>query len=209
MGDYLSVNQAGDEWSWSEEAGAVEGNTPWRRDSHAVEFNDMKSGFWLRTLDNELYVDIYLYDSLSSGAGYTNRVSQYIEEILTKMNDILLDCDCENACLNCLQHFGNQKYKENLDRFLGLDFLDFVWFGHLKTKIDKKEEEKLNNIAHFHGIDKTIIEYDGKYYIQGHQNTIQLLFYSSMCYYDKSDNRIIYISDRMCKYTISGVWKDI
>ncbi len=63
---------------------------------------------------------------MSSGAGYTNRVSQYIEEILTKMNDILLDCDCENACLNCLQHFGNQKYKENLDRFLGLDFLDFV-----------------------------------------------------------------------------------
>lgn len=86
----------------------------------------MKSGFRLRTLDNELYVDIYLYDSLSSGAGYTNRASQYIEEILTKMNDILLDCDCENACPNCLKHFGNQKYKKNLDRFLGLDFLDFV-----------------------------------------------------------------------------------
>lgn len=67
----------------------------------------------------------------------------------------------------------------------------------------------MNNIAHFHGIDKAIIEYDGKYYIQGHQNTIQLLFYPSMCNYDKSDNRIIYISDRMCKYTISGIWKDI
>ena len=178
-----------------------------------VEFNDMKSGFRLRTLDNELYADMYLYDSLSSGAGYANRASQYIEEILGKMNDILFDCDCENACPNCLQHFGNQKYKENLDRFLGLDFLDFVRFGHLKTKIDKKEEEKyieeLNNIANFHGIDKAIIEDDDKYYIHGQESNIQLLFYPSMCNYDKSDNRIIYISDRVCKYAISEVWKDI
>lgn len=178
-----------------------------------VEYNDMKSGFRLRTLDNELYADIYLCDSLSSGAGYANRASQYIEEILDKMREILFDCGCENACPNCLQHFGNQKYKENLDRFLGLDFLDFVRFGHLKTKIDKKEEEKyvekLNNIAKLHEINKAIIEYDGKYYIHGNKGNIQLLFYPSMCNYNKSNSNIVYISDRICKYAISQVWKDI
>ncbi len=128
------------------------------------------------------------------------------------MNDILLDCDCENACPNGLQHFGSHKYKENLDRFLGLDFLDFIRFGHLKIKFDKKEEkyiEKSNDIANFYEIDKAIIEYDGKYYIHGLKSNIQLVFYPSMCNYDKSDNRIIYISDRICKYAISQVWKDI
>ena len=129
----------------------------------------MRSGFRLRTASNNLYADIYLYDSLSSGAGYADRTSSYIEDIFDKMKDILSDCNCNKSCPNCLQHFGNQKNKENLDRFLGLDFLEFVRFGRLRTKVNKVEEEeyvdKLNYIAKLHGIDNAIIENSGKYYI--------------------------------------------
>lgn len=178
-----------------------------------VEFNDMKSGFRLRTAGNNLYADVYLYDSLSSGAGYANRVSGYIEDILDKMGNILSDCNCNRSCPNCLQHFGNQKNKENLDRFLGLDFLEFIRFGRLRTKVNKVEERayvsKLNYIARLHGINNVITENAGKYYVNGSKGKKELLFYPSMCNYNKNDSNIVYISDRICRYAISEIWKDI
>lgn len=178
-----------------------------------VEFNDIKSGFRLRTSGAQMYADVYLYDSLSSGAGYASRASSYIEEILDKMKEILSKCKCANACPNCLQHFGNQKYKENLDRFLGLDFLEFIRFGYLKTRVEKAKEEeyvkKLNGIAKLHGIDETITEVNGRYYLQGSEKNIEILFYSSMCNYNKKNSNILYVSNRICEYAISEVWKEI
>ena len=53
-----------------------------------VEFSDMKSGYRIRAVGNSIYADIYLYDSLSSGAGYAGRVSKFIDSVFGKMNDI-------------------------------------------------------------------------------------------------------------------------
>lgn len=174
-----------------------------------VEFNDMKSGFRIRTAGNQMYADIYLYDSLSSGAGYANRASEYIDSILDRMKLILSECNCTKSCPNCLQHFGNQKKRENLDRFLGLDFLAFVRDGVLSTKVNDKDEKeyvnKVNYIANLHGLGD-VISIRGSQYMLGNK---RIVFYPAMCNIDKTDISTIYISDRMCSYAISEVWNEI
>jgi len=75
-----------------------------------------------------------------------------------------------------------------------------------------KEEEyvkKLNGIAKLHGIDETITEVNGRYYLQGSEKNIEILFYSSMCNYNKKNSNILYVSNRICEYAISEVWKEI
>ena len=39
-----------------------------------VEYDEIQAGYRVRKGDNETYVDVYLYDSLSSGAGYDHIV---------------------------------------------------------------------------------------------------------------------------------------
>lgn len=174
-----------------------------------VEFNDMKSGFRIRTAGDQMYADIYLYDSLSSGAGYANRASEFIDGILDRMKVILSECNCSKSCPNCLQHFGNQKNRENLDRFLGLNFLDFVRDGILNTKVNLNDEkvyvDRINYIANLHGYRDVIIETNNRYWLAGKE----VVFYPAMCNMDKCDPEKIFISDRLCKYAISEVWKEI
>ena len=50
-----------------------------------VEFTELVTGYRLRTGSEASYVDIYLYDSLSSGAGYAVSVADAIDELLTDM----------------------------------------------------------------------------------------------------------------------------
>lgn len=179
-----------------------------------VEFNDMKSGFRIRTVGNQLYADVYLYDSLSSGAGYAGRVTNYIDSVMRKMEEILIECDCSKACPNCLQHFGNQRERDNLDRFLGLDFLKFIRDGKLRRQVSNKDQEifvsDLNNIARLHGMDEIIINKSGNYYLRSDFRDIEIVFYPAMCnMYKQNNNNKFFVSDRMCKYGISDVWRSI
>lgn len=174
-----------------------------------IEFNDMRSGYRIRTEGDQMYADVYLYDSLSSGAGYATRVSEYIDSIFDRMELILSQCSCLKSCPNCLQHFGNQKNRDNLDRFLGLDFLIFVRDGVLNTKVDVKEEKeyigRINYIAKLHDLGD-VISISGNQYMLGRK---KIIFYPAMCNMDKLGTSTIYISDRMCRYAISEVWKEI
>lgn len=49
-----------------------------------VEFNEIKSGYRLRYTPETTYVDIYLFDSLSSGAGYSAEVANKVDELLNE-----------------------------------------------------------------------------------------------------------------------------
>ena len=125
-----------------------------------VEFSDMKSGFRIRTVGNDMYADVYLYDSLSSGAGYAGRVSKLIDSVFDNMNKIFIDCKCSSSCPECLQHFWNQRQKSSLDRFLGKDFLEFMRSGSLKVAIKNEEQEnyfkQINRISEMQGYNKII-----------------------------------------------------
>ncbi|PKM52143.1 MAG: hypothetical protein CVV02_03920 [Firmicutes bacterium HGW-Firmicutes-7] len=179
-----------------------------------VEFGDMKSGFRIRTVGNNLYADIYLYDSLSSGAGYSVRVSKLINSVFKKMEDIFTSCNCSTSCPNCLQHFWNQRERGNLDRLLGSDFLEFLKTGRLKIKTETKEQEKyfeqVNHIARLQGYDKIIYKRGSKYYLKSRSGDVEILAYPSMCSLKLIDSyNKICISDRMCKYALADVWQTI
>ena len=179
-----------------------------------VEFSDIRSGYRIRTIGNSTYADVYLYDSLSSGAGYAGRVSDLIDSVLGKMNDIFESCNCSSSCPNCLQHFWNQRQKSNLDRTLGSDFLEFMRSGRLRIAVNEQEQGRyfaqLNRIAEMHGIGEIICKRAGKHYLATRRGEREIIVYPAMCNLKVLDAKDkICISDRMCQYAVSKVWQKV
>ncbi|MDI1442404.1 DEAD/DEAH box helicase [Polyangium sp. 6x1] len=73
--------------------------------------------------------DLYLYDLLPGGAGYTHQVRRFIETVLFDARELLAGCDCATSCHRCLRHYGNQMLHGSLDRHLGLALLEYVLEG--------------------------------------------------------------------------------
>lgn len=179
-----------------------------------VEFSDIKSGYRIRSAGDELYADVYLYDSLSSGAGYAVRSSELIDNILDKMLELFENCDCASSCPNCLQNFWNQRSKDNLDRFLAADFLKFVRNGKLKKELSTKKQElyisQINKIAMLQGYGEIIHGKNGHYYMGHGANKRSVVIFPAMCNPRiLVHNYVVCISDRMCRYGMSEVWKQI
>ncbi|KPA09466.1 DEAD/DEAH box helicase [Candidatus Magnetomorum sp. HK-1] len=88
--------------------------------------------------------DIYLFDSLSGGAGYSDQAGFQIDEILDTALEILRECPskCEHSCQDCLRHYGNQFWHDNLDRFLALSLLNYVMTGNLPKAEGFAEQRK-------------------------------------------------------------------
>jgi hypothetical protein len=110
-----------------------------------IEFTDIKSGFRIRYGSNQVFVDIFLFDNLSSGAGYSSAVAERSEELFLVTNETLITCknNCESACQECLKHFWNQNVKVPLDRRLGLDLLNWLCYGELHDEIAFTEQAKI------------------------------------------------------------------
>ncbi|OCS90988.1 DEAD/DEAH box helicase [Caryophanon latum] len=81
------------------------------------------------------YVDLYLFDNLSGGAGYSYVAGKRIEEIIKETFNVLNSCmnDCESSCYKCLRNYQNQMKHERLNRMLGLELLTYLDSGELPT----------------------------------------------------------------------------
>jgi len=90
-----------------------------------VEFTELVTGYRLRKNQTGFFVDIYLYDNLSSGAGYAVSVADEIETLLEKTKMLLNDCICQSACYNCLKHYRNQFAHGMLDRYAALELVNW------------------------------------------------------------------------------------
>jgi ATP-dependent helicase YprA (DUF1998 family) len=88
-----------------------------------------------------VYLDIYLYDTLSGGAGYSELAAKYFDEIVVAVLGILEGCNCDTSCTECLDHFHNQHLKGRLDRFLGASLLRYALLGEIPTlgTVDRQE----------------------------------------------------------------------
>jgi len=84
---------------------------------------------------DEVIGEIYLFDTLSGGAGYSSQIGEELLDVLKKdIFGILIKCDnpdCDRSCYDCLRHYGNQFYHTELDRNLGLTLLDYALYGKL------------------------------------------------------------------------------
>ena len=108
-----------------------------------IEFTELQTGYRIRTSRNGLFMDIYMYDSLSSGAGYSKRISEIIPELLMASRNLLQNCNCSSACYDCLKHYRNQYIHSDLDRFAARDLLEWGVNGKIPDKFTTEEQWKL------------------------------------------------------------------
>ena len=165
-----------------------------------VEFTELVTGYRLRTGFEASYVDIYLYDSLSSGAGYAVSVADAIAELLTDMKELLSSCDCGSACSKCLKHYRNQYVHGMLDRFAALQLLEWGIAGRkalpIKTELQIKMIMPLANILKQSGCEITA---NDEIIATGQEKTKKVVVYPAM-WIEPSATGTIFVSDAYIKY---------
>ena len=164
-----------------------------------VEFTELVTGYRLRTGSEASYIDIYLYDSLSSGAGYAVSVADSITDLLADMREMLSACDCGAACSKCLKHYRNQFIHGKLDRFAALQLLKLGVDGEKASPLNIATQIKmimpLVNILKESGCDITFDEA----IIASGRRTKKIVVYPAM-WVEPKDIDTIFVSDAYIKY---------
>jgi hypothetical protein len=75
-----------------------------------------------------LEAEIYLYDTLAGGAGFTRRVADLGRVVFDDAIRLLEECPagCDRSCYRCLRSFKNKFEHELLDRHLGASLLRYL-----------------------------------------------------------------------------------
>lgn len=166
-----------------------------------VEFNELVTGYRYRRSDNGTFIDIYLYDSLSSGAGYAVSVSTIVNKLLKSIEKSLSACDCDSACYKCLKHHRNQHTHGILDRHSALELLHWGINGKEADVISFEEQKRLlfplKQILSLSGC--LLNEKDCKIIIKSKGKTKELIVYPAM-WIEPKGNEKIYISDAYIKF---------
>lgn len=108
-----------------------------------IEFTDLNGGHRIHWTDDKVYIDIYLYDSLSSGAGYSSGLLEMTADVLSETRSLLQKCECDSACHNCLKHYWNQRVQNILNRRNALDLLNWGINGNLPDPLSLDEQVRL------------------------------------------------------------------
>jgi ATP-dependent helicase YprA (DUF1998 family) len=107
--------------------------------------------------ESRVHADIYLYDTLSGGAGYSELAGRYLREILASTLEMLEHCPghCTASCQSCLRHYHNQHITGRLDRNLGASILRYALFGTVPGEKSILEQVRLLSPL------KRLLELDG------------------------------------------------
>jgi ATP-dependent helicase YprA (DUF1998 family) len=92
--------------------------------------------------------EIYLYDTLAGGAGFTQQVSELGREIFELALARLENCpaDCEESCYRCLRSFRNRFEHTYLDRHAGASLLRYLLDGTLPTLAPERLERSAQKL---------------------------------------------------------------
>lgn len=81
-------------------------------------------------------VDAMLYDPMPGGSGLLEQMLEHWPQVVAAARKLVEDCPaaCETSCVDCLQHFRNSFYHDNLNRHTALEYLrewgDILRFAH-------------------------------------------------------------------------------
>ncbi len=173
-----------------------------------IEFNEIKSGYRLRYASEQgkTFVDVFLFDSLSSGAGYCSAFADRTADLMAETRKTLTECpvDCESACHECLMHYWNQRAHAQLDRFAALDLLDWCKESKLPRELSYQKQEKLLSPLKYSGSDYQI-ESDGrKHFVRTNRSKREIVVYPAM--WNPRNGRIppgtVSVSDILLKYAL-------
>lgn len=180
-----------------------------------IEFNDIKVGHRIRYYEKKVFVDIFIYDSLSSGAGYAFGIAGYLDELFLATKELLVNCKCESACHDCLKNFWNQKKQFLLNRNEAQQLLYWMLYGEMEKKYSAVEQKEIfssiENVMKFErkelrielGSDYLVVDYLGK---------SQKIMVIPAMYTEKyaNDSKVdIIVSDKMIKYALPMAYERI
>ncbi|MDR1872797.1 MAG: DEAD/DEAH box helicase [Deltaproteobacteria bacterium] len=109
-----------------------------------IDYNEI-SGGWRSRLNNDgnSHIEMFFYDNLSSGAGYSSLIGTIINDVIVKAKNILQECECSRSCKNCLDNYWNQRQHDFFDRSLGLQLLNYAQSGELPSSFSDQEQSDL------------------------------------------------------------------
>lgn len=109
-----------------------------------IDYNEISGGWRSRIKsDGTLHIEMFFYDNLTSGAGYSSLIGSILDKVLDRARNILTECECSRSCKNCLDNYWNQRNHQLFDRYLGLQLLNYAQFGQLPDEYDAAEQWKL------------------------------------------------------------------
>jgi ATP-dependent helicase YprA (DUF1998 family) len=107
-----------------------------------IDYNEINGGWRPRIKsDGNSHIEMFFYDNLTSGAGYSSLIGSILDKVLDRAGRILSDCECSRSCKYCLDNYWNQRNHQFFDRYLGLQLLNYAQFGQLPDEYDVSEQE--------------------------------------------------------------------
>ncbi len=173
-----------------------------------IEFNEIKSGYRLRYAPDgkTAYVDVFLFDSLSSGAGYCAALADMPKKLFQETRLVLADCPskCGSACHDCLMHYWNKRHHDVLDRFAAIDLLDWAEQGILPDSLSFERQRQL--LAPLKALDSDLqFSDDGiRHYIGQGKSRREIVAYPAMWSgeIDLLPPDAVCISDKLLEYAL-------
>lgn len=109
-----------------------------------IDYNEISGGWRPRFKDDgNSHIEMFFYDNLTSGAGYSSLIGTILDKVLERTREILTKCECSRSCKNCLDNYYNQWNHYLFDRTLGLQLLDYAELKKYPSKYDEMEKNVL------------------------------------------------------------------
>lgn len=146
------------------------------------------------------YVEFFLYDTTSGGAGFSGEVFERFVEVLKTTKKLLSECECEQSCPSCLRTYTNRIWHENLDRYLALDLLNYISFGSLpipseaRTKIFLSRLDKTLKLMD-ENLQTNIQSKSANLNVKLNSKEVRVYLKSCMTKTPVTTNSVVYISD--------------
>lgn len=107
-----------------------------------IDFGELCVGSRRRYSGDSAIVEVYMFDSLSSGAGYSSLLANdaTLRELVGRTRSLLEGCVCRYACQKCLQHYRNKRLHGLLDRRAALELLDYATSGNISLSTRESGE---------------------------------------------------------------------
>jgi hypothetical protein len=118
-----------------------------------IDMREISSGYRFLRHGADHFADIFVYDTLSGGAGYATEAGEVFEAVFARVEALLSNCTCSTSCDKCLRHYGNRLHHESLDRFLAGDLAKFIRAGNIPSRFEfERQAAELAPIAQLLGL---------------------------------------------------------
>ena len=93
--------------------------------------------------------EIFLYDTLAGGAGFSRLAADFGQELLEKALSVLKSCkeECDASCYRCLRSYKNKFEHSFLDRHVGAELLEYLVSGAM-PKFDPERIDQSTNLLY-------------------------------------------------------------